>query len=268
MLIHVARHAQPVIGDLPAGTDHEYPPGDPPLTVQGRKQAALLGQRLAQLEFRGTIYASPYRRTLETAEIVASALDCPITPEWRLQERVYAEGRPEFDALSMQTARALYPHVLRDARLPFPWLVAGPEGPEEVLGRVKPPIDSLVNEQLGDALLIGHGGSVTASREAILCRGDRQAKAPEGHNWNCALSTYRVDRDGNATCIRASDVSHMPEAEVTSNETSFRELQAAPVGRGNPLGESRPDRALDVRADPGSLPRGPHREGQSCRQGD
>lgn len=228
MLIHVARHGQPAVGDLPAGADHEFPPGDPPLTALGRKQAALLGHRVAQLEFRGTIYASPYRRTLETAEIAAAILDCAVTPEWRLQEYVQVEGRPEFDVLSIRTARTLYPHVLCDARLPSPWLVAGPEGPEDVLERVTPLMESLIRKQHGDVLLIGHGASVNACREAILCRGGRQAGAPRGHNWNCSLSTYRVDRDGNATCIRSCDVSHLPEAEVTSNATSFRERQAAP----------------------------------------
>ncbi|MGD9509888.1 MAG: histidine phosphatase family protein [Geminicoccaceae bacterium] len=59
---------------------------DPPLTARGRQQASAAAERL-----RGAgvvrLLASPYRRTLETASIVAAALDLPITIDPIVRER-------------------------------------------------------------------------------------------------------------------------------------------------------------------------------------
>lgn len=227
MLIHVTRHGQPVLGDMPAGTDTEFPPGDPALTALGRRQAEWLGRRLLQLGFHGTIYSSPYRRTLETAEVVAAIVDCGIVAEPYLQEYVQVEGVPTFDALTLEKAQALYPHVRTDTVLPCPWLASGPESFEDVVVRVTPFVDRLVKQPAGDVLLVGHGATVGASRDVLWAHSGHGTPAGHGHNWNCSLSTYEVNGPGHITCIRFSDFSHMPEAEITSNATSFHDMRAA-----------------------------------------
>ena len=60
--------------------------GDPALTELGRTQAAHLTERLAA-EGVTRLLASPYRRTLETASIVARELDLSITVEPLVRER-------------------------------------------------------------------------------------------------------------------------------------------------------------------------------------
>lgn len=60
--------------------------GDPALTELGRTQAARLIERLAA-EGVTRLLASPYRRTLETASIVARELDLSITVEPLVRER-------------------------------------------------------------------------------------------------------------------------------------------------------------------------------------
>ena len=59
---------------------------DPGLTQEGRRQAAAAAEALAG---RGIslLFASPYRRTLETAAAVAERLDVPIFVEPLLRER-------------------------------------------------------------------------------------------------------------------------------------------------------------------------------------
>ncbi len=59
---------------------------DPPLTEAGRRQAEEAARRLAG---RGVerLLASPYRRTLETAAIIAAKLDLPIEVEPLVRER-------------------------------------------------------------------------------------------------------------------------------------------------------------------------------------
>jgi broad specificity phosphatase PhoE len=59
---------------------------DPALTETGRDQAEKLAGQLAAAAI-GRLVASPYRRTLETATIVAQALDLPITVEPLVRER-------------------------------------------------------------------------------------------------------------------------------------------------------------------------------------
>ena len=69
---------------------------DPPLTRTGRRQAAQLAGRLAESKVNRLV-ASPYRRTLETATIVAETLDLTIAVEPLVRERcVFScdEGTP------------------------------------------------------------------------------------------------------------------------------------------------------------------------------
>jgi glucosyl-3-phosphoglycerate phosphatase len=59
---------------------------DPPLTARGRDQAQGLAHTLADADLHA-IVASPYRRSIETASIVAEALALPITVEPLVRER-------------------------------------------------------------------------------------------------------------------------------------------------------------------------------------
>lgn len=59
---------------------------DPRLTATGREQASTLAERLRAAGIV-RLLASPYRRTLETASIVARALDLPISVEPLVRER-------------------------------------------------------------------------------------------------------------------------------------------------------------------------------------
>ncbi len=58
---------------------------DPVLTSDGERQAAEAGGRLEALDIR-RIVASPYRRTLHTAHIIAEALGLPVSVEPLIRE--------------------------------------------------------------------------------------------------------------------------------------------------------------------------------------
>jgi glucosyl-3-phosphoglycerate phosphatase len=69
---------------------------DPPLTRTGRRQSAQLAEQLAEAGVRRLV-ASPYRRALETATIIAETLCVPIIVEPLVRERcVFScdEGTP------------------------------------------------------------------------------------------------------------------------------------------------------------------------------
>ena len=61
---------------------------DPPLTEEGRRQIEAVAGELLAHDIRRLI-ASPYTRTLQSAEILAAALDRPVTIEPLVRERCW-----------------------------------------------------------------------------------------------------------------------------------------------------------------------------------
>ena len=61
---------------------------DPGLTDEGVQQAKLAGESLLSFDIR-RIVASPYSRTLETAEIIAEQLGLPVAIDPLVRERAY-----------------------------------------------------------------------------------------------------------------------------------------------------------------------------------
>ncbi len=59
---------------------------DPPLTAEGRRQAAEAATVLAELRIE-RLLTSPYVRALETAEIIAARLEVPVVVEPLVRER-------------------------------------------------------------------------------------------------------------------------------------------------------------------------------------
>jgi broad specificity phosphatase PhoE len=91
---------------------------DPALTVTGRSQAAEAAASLRGSPVRRLI-ASPYRRTLETASIIAAVLDLPIELDLRVRERAAfhcdigtspAALRRDFPALDFDTLDEVWWH--------------------------------------------------------------------------------------------------------------------------------------------------------------
>lgn len=85
---------------------------DPPLTSEGRRQAAEVAEVLADLRIQ-RLLASPYVRTLETAEIIADRLNLPITVEPLVRERAAFScdiGTPR-SRLATRWPRLAFDHV-------------------------------------------------------------------------------------------------------------------------------------------------------------
>lgn len=79
------RHGQSLFNVHYAQTRRDPGIPDPPLTEEGRRQAEALAGALRPQGVRRLI-ASPYTRTLETASIIAEALDLPIAVEATVRE--------------------------------------------------------------------------------------------------------------------------------------------------------------------------------------
>lgn len=213
MIVYITRHGQPQLSPRQE---------DPPLTPLGRIQARRLGERLRALGFQGTIYASPYRRTVETAVMIAEVLQTTFYPEAALREVVKDAAKMiGFRGMALSEIAA-FSRLASDAQLPYPWWTGEEETPERVLGRVRPFLARLAeradDHAGGDVLLVGHGASVAASLRYYL-EPYPEWVAKRGPNWNCALTAIRVAPVLEPLLI--TDVAHLESDQVTSNNTTL-----------------------------------------------
>lgn len=216
MIIHIARHGQPALNGLPPGTDHEFPPGDYPLSALGLHQAELLGGFLKAEGFHGKIISSPYLRTMETASVVGSVCGLSVFMDPRFQERrFYLE--PPCTGSTLEELRHRFSNIDPTAELQFPWIIPGGIEPREnVLDRVNSLLEDLLSDPSGcDVLLVGHGASVSAAMQNLGARADFTGNL--GSSWNCAIGTFEVGSAGTIRLRRTLYIGYMPTEFITSN---------------------------------------------------
>ncbi len=131
---------------------------DPSLTDLGRQQAAGLIEQLSGLGLTALV-ASPYRRTLETAAIVADALDLPISINPLVRERCVFSC----DIGSNPEVLAPFWPTVDFAGLAEGWWGVPPESEEEIAARCdvfrRDHADLL---QRDDVAVISHWGFIRA----------------------------------------------------------------------------------------------------------
>jgi len=220
MILHITRHGQ-------TSTKKIRQPADPDLSDLGRKQARLLGQRLKDQNFQGPIYSSPYWRTIETANEIAEVLDTVIIPTAEMREYFIRENQlAGFQGATPADLQATYPRVQTNPTFPYPWWTTQIESNDMVEARVAPLINTLVNHQT-DALLVGHGASVTGAHRYIL-----RHHAPDQLNhgqrsWNCILSSFQFTPTFKTINLMSTD--HLPNEAITNNAKSREQvLQESP----------------------------------------
>ena len=136
MKIYVTRHGQV----LPESyyDDVQFPAGDPSISELGRKQAAHLGNHLKNIGFSGIIYASPFIRTLETAEIIADYTASRIIPWAPMREIVRnEESNKIFKGLSIEEIKERFSHIDIEAELSYPWWISPIESMDDVQKRIE-----------------------------------------------------------------------------------------------------------------------------------
>jgi len=134
---------------------------DSPLSPLGREQARLLAERLWREGWQlSAIHASPLRRAAQTADIVASSLEMPVTWDERLQE--YDIGL--LTGVLWDDVERLHPeiwHQLQNSRRPVAY--PGEEGMEAFQRRVAAVVKDLRGLHRDDQVvgLVSHGGTLS-----------------------------------------------------------------------------------------------------------
>ncbi|WP_414551020.1 histidine phosphatase family protein [Anabaena sp. CCY 0017] len=180
---------------------------DPPLSDDGIVQTQQLAKRL-QSEKIAHIFASPFLRTVQTANAVAEVLDLPIKLETGLSEWLNPDWMTEApERLSIQALAELFPRI--DTTYTARIAAQYPETHEQIQERSGNTAICLATEYSPqNILLVGHGASVLGAAMGLV--GD--IAKTEVKASLCSL--VKVVRQGPEWLLELKgDTSHLTEIE-------------------------------------------------------
>jgi broad specificity phosphatase PhoE len=172
----------------------------------GIKQAELLGKHLSNWELE-TIYSSPLRRAIDTANIIARYQKIGVH---------IAEGLIDFDygewqSLSEQRAKSLYP-TLHDEwhNNPHKVRMPGGESLEDVKKRAIKVVNAVLSEYQGSIVLVSH----RVVNKVLICS---LLGMDNSYFWNIKQDVGGITIfnyvDGRFVLTRHNDTSHLKELQ-------------------------------------------------------
>jgi len=182
---------------------------DPPLSDEGRRQADLLGRRLAGRRLAG-FYASDLKRAFETAEAIESLVELKPDPTPGLRE-IYLG---EWEGLRTEEIAVRFPEAwARWSEKPDWDVVPGGEGAARFETRVSATLDEILDRHpQGDILLVTHGGVIQVALHRVIGRPSRGLFPFKIQN--ASISVIEA-RDGRMVIAGSNDVAHLEPALVT-----------------------------------------------------
>jgi len=194
--LYLIRHAQ-----SQGNTGEDLTTGDPDLTEVGYEQAKRLGERMKAQKL-DAIYASPMRRTQETAFAIADHLGLDVIPRHDLVEVVM--GRADLDIRKMAPeeqaaiARGIVENGTWDA---FP----GSEGSANARKRVTTAIDEIIAAHPGQRVaVVCHAGFIQTYVSVVLDHPRDYIFYP----FNASVASIRA-RGDRRVIWRLNDVAHL-----------------------------------------------------------
>lgn len=178
---------------------------DTPLTELGLRQAKAVALRLADEKDVAAVYASPLRRALTTAEVVARRLSLAPLIHDDLAELDFGdlEGCPVAELSTRYPVLAARLTDPADAAVAFP----NGESPAGFFRRVHRAVTEITTRHQDQRLVVvAHGGVISCAAAALL-DGDPR-RWPSYQVRNCSLTRLRVTSQG-ATLVCLDDVVHL-----------------------------------------------------------
>jgi probable phosphoglycerate mutase len=143
---------------------------DPPLSEDGRRQAARLGRRLGPRRLAG-FYTSDLKRAFETAQLIGRSLAIEPTPIPELREIFLGE----WEGLRTVEIAERYPQAWTAWQEEPNWdLVPGGESAALFEARVAAALESIFNRhERGEVLVVTHGGVIQIALGRVVGRPSR-----------------------------------------------------------------------------------------------
>lgn len=164
--VWIARHGNRLDFVNPEWFDTAQRRYDPPLSKDGFIQAQELGKRLKKEKIKH-IFASPFLRTIQTANEIAEIIDLPIKLEAGLSEWHNGEWMSEHPEIHPKELLAKkYPRI--DWNYNSLIIPKYPETEAEVNQRTKEISQKIVALFDEDILLVGHGASVWGTTVGLV----------------------------------------------------------------------------------------------------
>ena len=178
---------------------------DLPLSSIGREQATAVGQFMSGLELN-SIYSSPHKRAVETAEAVAERHGVDVSSIEHLSECDVGE----WEGMDWDSIRRAHPdHYHNFMENPAENAYFGGESYGDVLNRVQPAIDSLLRRHTGESIaVIAHNIVNRVYLAGLMGIALRKAKGIRQSNTGVNLIRYR---DGETELITLNAVFHLEE---------------------------------------------------------
>ncbi|MEG4347585.1 histidine phosphatase family protein [Microcoleus sp. A003_D6] len=178
---------------------------DPHLSEDGHVQAKQLANRLKG-EGISHIFASPFLRTVQTANHAANALDLSIKLEWGLCEWLNPEWMTEMpETLSVEALCSRFPRIDPSYKRGIPNY---PETAEYCLNRAGETAKRLAAEFPEDMLLVGHGASVLGTAIGLAGGAETEINA----SLCCLVKVVR--QDAGWSIELNGDTSHLTDSEA------------------------------------------------------
>jgi 2,3-bisphosphoglycerate-dependent phosphoglycerate mutase len=176
---------------------------DPPLSAEGRRQAAQLGGRLAGRQFAG-FYSSDLKRAIETSRLIGKAVGIEPSPLAELRE-IYLG---EWEGLQTEDLAVRFPQAWAAWAEEPNWdLVPGGEGSAAFEARVGAALDTIFDRHReGDVLVVTHGGVIQVALHRVVGRPGRGIFPFRIQN---ASMSVIEKRNGRRVVSGVNDVGHL-----------------------------------------------------------
>ncbi len=181
---------------------------DPPLSEEGRRQAASLARRLAGHRLAG-FYASDLKRAWETAQAVAAASGVEPEPAIGLREIFLGD----WEGLHTEELARRFPEAwARWTEEPNWDLVPGGEGAALFETRVIAALDAIFERHRhGDVLAVTHGGVIQVALHRVVGRPSHGLFPFKIQNASISMIEKR---DGRLVIAGVNDTSHLEPAHL------------------------------------------------------
>lgn len=194
--LYLIRHAQ-----SQGNTGEDLTTGDPDLTEVGFEQAKRLGERMKSARL-DAIYASPMRRTQETAFAIADHLGLEVHPRADLVEVVMGRADLDIRTLPLEEQEKIADRIVSDGTWDaFP----GSEGSAYARNRITAAIDEIVDAHPGQRVaVVCHAGVIQTYVSVVLgVRGDFIF-----YPFNASIASIRAKGD-RRVLWRLNDIAHL-----------------------------------------------------------